>query len=106
MPETDSATLRLTVRLRPGAGAPRSFRPPVAPERELSAPDPGPLVTGGTRELLNFFEKCPHCGSFAQASEVTRVFASGTTERILFLTCGLPCGWIATPRTLGRESPA
>jgi hypothetical protein len=53
----------------------------------------GDLVHTTTRDLLNYFAKCPHCGYAVQASETTRAFSRGLVERRVFRTCGLPCGW-------------
>ncbi|MEV0354843.1 hypothetical protein AB0H71_02160 [Nocardia sp. NPDC050697] len=93
---------RLDVRARPGAGAPRS----VWVRQETADPGADHVIAGSNRELLNYFDACPRCGYHVQASEITRIFSSGTVERILFLACGLPCGWAETPRTLQRHSVA
>lgn len=45
------------------------------------------------RDVLDMFEKCPRCGSFAEAVETVRTFGNGRVERTILLTCGSPCGW-------------
>ncbi|MGW6117912.1 hypothetical protein ACWFRF_02635 [Nocardia sp. NPDC055165] len=54
---------------------------------------PGDLIRTTTRDLLDFFAKCPQCGYAAQATETVRAFSSGLLERRVHRTCGLPCGW-------------
>lgn len=88
--------LRFAVRVSSGKGAPRSVKAaprqkPGMPGREAAS---GQLVSSTTGELLDYFAKCPQCGYTAEASETVRTFSSGMVERMLFRTCGLPCGWL------------
>ncbi|MEV0355612.1 hypothetical protein AB0H71_06050 [Nocardia sp. NPDC050697] len=79
-------------------GAPRSRPAPRPPAR-------GDLIASVTREVLDFFGACPRCGYPAQESETVRTFAKGITERIVFRTCGLPCGWFISSASAGDSYP-
>ncbi|NQE68966.1 hypothetical protein NG2371_03430 [Nocardia gamkensis] len=65
----------------------------------------GELVHTATRDLLDYFAKCPRCGYPLQASETTRSFTRGLVERTVFRTCGLPCGWSDSSRELADAVP-
>ncbi|MGN2639992.1 hypothetical protein ACTD5D_28260 [Nocardia takedensis] len=92
--------------------------PEVRTARRARTPDPRRTVAGRrwwetpapaerraeverveVREVLDFFEKCPRCGYFAQATVTVSTFADGRAEATLRPACGLPCGWEGEPRT-------
>ncbi|WP_054812839.1 hypothetical protein [Nocardia arizonensis] len=52
-----------------------------------------PAVVVRTREILNYFGKCPVCGYPANATEVRGVTSRGEQQITVTATCGLPCGW-------------
>ncbi len=66
----------------------------------------GELVHMSTRDLLDYFAKCPRCGYAVQASETTRSFSRGLVERTVFRTCGLPCGWHDSSHEIADAVPA
>lgn len=76
-------------------GAPRS-RPEPQP------PGLGDLVGIATREVLEHFGKCPRCGYAAQVTETVKTYSTFRAERMLFHTCGLPCGWTMSASTVSE----
>lgn len=66
----------------------------------------GELVHTTTRDLLDYFAKCPRCGYAVQASETTRAFSRGLVERRVFRTCGLPCGWHDSSHEIADAVPS
>jgi hypothetical protein len=65
----------------------------------------GELIDSVTRDVLDYFESCPRCGYPAQSSETLRRFSKGFTERNLFRTCGLPCGWFDSSTSVTDSVP-
>lgn len=65
----------------------------------------GELLRSTTHDILDYFAKCPRCGYAVQASETTKTFSRGLVERTVFRTCGLPCGWSESARSI-TESPS
>ncbi|MFD4401246.1 hypothetical protein ACFWPH_00645 [Nocardia sp. NPDC058499] len=56
----------------------------------------GDLLATSTRDVVDHFAACPHCGYSVEASETLMRFSKGHVQRTLFRTCGLPCGWDET----------
>ncbi|MEU6563391.1 hypothetical protein [Nocardia nova] len=46
-----------------------------------------------SREILNYFGKCPVCGYPAQAVLRTVCHTDGVITDAVIATCELPCGW-------------
>ncbi|MEV5649750.1 hypothetical protein AB0L57_16015 [Nocardia sp. NPDC052254] len=46
-----------------------------------------------SREILNYFGKCPACGYPAQAVLRTISYTDGVVTDAVIATCELPCGW-------------
>ncbi|MFC8527183.1 hypothetical protein [Nocardia sp. NPDC057227] len=85
----------------PSRGAPKS-----RPRAVADPSDYGDLIGTSTRDVLEHFAKCPRCGYAVQASETVRIYSRSYTERILFRTCGLPCGWQEFLSSVSDTSPA
>ncbi|MGY1940083.1 hypothetical protein [Nocardia gipuzkoensis] len=81
-------------------------RPPEPRTRPGLRPADTPRPTGSeepfdaimVHDILDYFQKCPRCGHFAQASATVRAYRDGRRETVVSTTCGLPCGWHDTVR--------
>ncbi|MGN2639793.1 hypothetical protein ACWEKT_00090 [Nocardia takedensis] len=98
-PPTDH---RAGITTPPGESVVIDARPAVPAEEST-------VVTTVT-DLLDFFEKCPRCGYFAQATATVRRYDTGRVDTAIHPSCGLPCGWhgpvrVTTRQRGGVESP-